>query len=98
LPVPAGCQAGRRRFISTWWRRVPKEGLSDDEDDAKEEEANEEEYEKAVDAIMNANIEDGTKHGYRLNLVRLVKFLYSQQPKKSKASSSKKKTKIASFS
>jgi hypothetical protein len=90
---------------------LPKEDLSDDEEDAKEEEANEEEYQKAkeeeaneeeyvkaVEAIMNANIEDGTKHGYRLNLVRLVKFLYSKQSKTSKVSSSKKKPKIASLS
>jgi hypothetical protein len=79
---------------------VPKEDLSDDEEEeeTEEEEANEEHDEKAVEAIMNTNIEDGTKHGYRLNLVRLVKFLYSKQPKTSKASSSKKKTNIASLS
>jgi hypothetical protein len=76
-------------------KKIPKEDLSDDEEDTEEEDAIEEEYEKAVDAIMNANIEDSTKHGYRLNLVRLVKFLYS---KKSKASSKKNKTNIASFS
>ena len=78
---------------------LPEEDLSDDEEDTKEEEANEEEYAKAVEAIINANIEEDTKHGYRLNLVRLVKFLYSKQPKKSKVSSSKKKkkAKIAGF-
>jgi hypothetical protein len=37
--------------------------------DTKEEEANEEEYKNAIEAIMDANIEDGTKHGYRLYLV-----------------------------
>ncbi len=42
---------------------------------------------KAVEAIMNANIEDGTKHGYRLNLVQLVKFLYSKKSKKTKIES-----------
>ena len=42
-------------------RRSKEEDLSDDEVDSEEEEANEEEYVKAVEAIMNANIEDGTK-------------------------------------
>ena len=65
-------------LISGRSKGVPKKDLPDDEEDAKEEETNEKEYEKAVDAILNANIEDGTKHGYRLNLVRLVKFLYSK--------------------
>jgi hypothetical protein len=68
------------------------------EEDTKEEEANEEEYKNAIEAIMNANIEDGTKHGYRLYLVRLVKFLYSRQASSKKKKKKKKKTKIASLS
>ena len=64
-----------------------KEEMSDDEEDTREEDANEEEYMKAVEAIINANIEDVTKHAYRLNLVRLVKFLYSKKIKKTKIES-----------
>jgi hypothetical protein len=68
---------------------LPKEDLSDDEEDAKEEEVNEEEYQKAkeeeaneeeyvkaVEAIMNANIEDGTKHE-RAGSSRPLAFLFS---------------------
>jgi len=63
-------------------KRVPKEDLSDDEmADGKEDEDDEAEA-RAVEAIMKANIDDGTKHGYRLHLVRLVRFLYSQQQQK----------------
>ena len=49
--------------------RSKKEDLPDEEEDTKEIAANKQEYAKAIEAVMNANIEDGTKHTYQLNLV-----------------------------
>ena len=61
---------------------APPADLSEDELEDDSDDYEEKEFDKAFEDIMAANIDKKTKHSYKLNLVRFVKYLYSKRDSK----------------